>query len=96
MKVLAAILLLTGCATPGTFDGERPLKVGQESRWVTLERTYTATEDCGRKASAPPGWRIVACASYNDVHCTIRMQPDASDDTLGHETRRCFDGAWHS
>lgn len=94
MKLRLLLILcsvLAGCASLE----ERPVKVGTESQWITLERTYTATEDCSRHAQAAPGWKIIACATFDHVSCRIKMQPTASDDTLGHETRHCFDGAWH-
>lgn len=88
---VALSLSLGGCAT---FE-ERPIKVGTETRLVTLMRTYTATEECSKLATAPPGWGIAACATHGPYHCTIRMRPDATDDTLGHELRHCVDGDWH-
>lgn len=89
-------LLLAGCASnPGTFDGQRPYKVTTETRVVTLARDCSAGERCAAKKQAPPGWKVVACAEYNDIICTINAAPDATDDTLGHELRHCFDGAWH-
>lgn len=88
---VAISLALGGCAS---FE-ERPVKVGSETRVITLTRTYAATEDCGKTASAAPGWRIVACAAHNESTCKITMQPTAGDDVLGHEARHCFDGNWH-
>ena len=88
---IAISLVLGGCVTLE----ERPVKEGVDTRVITLERTYSATEECGKRAVAPPGWKIVACAQHGEAGCKITMQPTASDDVLGHEARHCFDGAWH-
>ena len=89
-RLLILCSLLAGCAT---MD-ERPIKVSTETRIITLERSWDARSKCHSMASVPPGWKIVACATLGAA-CTIYMQPDAGDDTLGHETRHCFDGDWH-
>lgn len=93
MRYLVMILcsLMAGCA--GVT--ERPVKTGEETRIVTLNRTYAATQECSKDVTAAPGWYVVACATFNDILCRITMRPDATDDTLGHESRHCFDGAWH-
>lgn len=92
MKYLLIVLLLAGCAS---FE-ERPIKTGAETRVITLDRTYTATEECNKLgAVVAPGWRVLACAQINGTLCRITMQPAATDDTLGHEARHCFDGMWH-
>lgn len=88
---VALSLFLGGCASVE----ERPVKAGPEVRIVTLERTYAATEECGKLTSAPPGWKIVACATLGEAVCKIIAQPTADDDVLGHEVRHCFDGTWH-
>lgn len=95
LLLLLSSLVLVGCATTGTFDGERPHKVGSETRLVTLIRSADASDKCAAHKPAPPGWRVIACAEFNDTICRIYMKPDASDDTLGHEARHCFDGSWH-
>jgi hypothetical protein len=90
--LLSTMLLLTGCAS---FE-ERPVKEGMDTRVVSLQRTYQAQEQCERAgANAAPGWKVVACAKFNQIQCTIIMRPDATDETLGHEARHCFDGSWH-
>jgi uncharacterized protein YceK len=92
VRILLILLLLSGCAS----IEERPVKTGSDVRVVTLYRTYQATEECNRRGTAAaPGWKVAACASFNNQICTIVAQPTASDEILGHEVRHCFDGAWH-
>lgn len=88
---VALALFLGGCAS---FE-DRPVKVGSTVSIITLERTYTATEECNKGIAVAPGWKILACAEYGNSLCKITMQPTASDEILGHEARHCFDGAWH-
>lgn len=89
--LLLLALFIGGCAS---FE-ERPLKVGTDTRYIILIRAYDTREECSRLSTSPPGWRPIACATLRPTDCTIRMQPDATDDTLGHEVRHCFDGDWH-
>ena len=96
--LLLTTLFLTSCAEiSGTFDGERPLKAGLETKTITLLRTYDASEECTRLTwnKVPPGRKAIACASWGETNCLIRIKPDASDEVLGHEVRHCFDGSWH-
>ncbi len=90
--IVLVIFLLASCAVLE----ERPVIVGNETRIITLKRTYNATNECiSLGAKAPPNWKVEACAQFNQTNCLILMKPDATDETLGHEARHCFDGSWH-
>lgn len=84
-------VLLCGCET---FE-ERPVKVGEDTRAITLVRTYSAAAKCEADTTVPPGWKVIACAYPGPILCTIKLHPMASDEVLGHEVRHCFDGYWH-
>jgi hypothetical protein len=91
VKPLFACLLLVGCATMEPY----PIKTGVDTVTVQLIRADDAQLTCTKMSGASIGQHIEACALPSITHCTIYMLPNASNDLLGHETRHCFDGAWH-
>lgn len=90
---LTLSLALAGCAGLE----ERPIHAGVATRSITLERSYSARAECtaATRTQVAAGWYAEACAYYRANPCVIKMEPDASDATLGHEVRHCFDGPWH-
>lgn len=88
---LATLLpvLLTSCGKEYPED-----ITGTKTVLVRLTRRPDAGAECARRTGIE---QSIACATYtkDGTFCEIVMQPDASNEDLGHEARHCFDGNWH-
>ena len=81
MRSIAIVALLSGCATDG-----------MTVRWRQHE--FTALQEVCR---APGKILVDGCYQRAGNVCVVstwRGDPGLHD-TLGHEVRHCFEGAWH-
>lgn len=82
MAVSFALVFLAGCAAGA----------GMRIRWERY-----AIEELQRVCGAPRAIRVVGCYARVGDSCVVRTwdQDPELHDTLGHEVRHCFEGAWH-
>ena len=92
-------MLLTGCNTFQTTPVNNEVTI----TWVRYNSEAAVDEKCKSLSKSTSTYRtILGCAVPNlkAKTCTIyTVNPRGLDDrhtcTLGHETKHCFDGAYH-
>lgn len=64
--------------------------------WITATNVQEACDaEIKKYGKKSFGYTLNACAFWDGDKCTIITAKTTSMHTLGHETRHCFQGAWH-
>jgi len=98
MKKLSIILclLLAGCASVFSDPYEFETTHIRETRiikWIVVDNADYHCKNLMQIKSFD--MRVIACASFNEIYCTIYTESVLNHNTVGHEIRHCFQGAWH-
>ncbi len=84
---LAAFVALAGCA--GSEDAIR-------IRWIKAESVADADLWCETLMKRRAPMMLRGCQTWDRAQrVCIVVAPAGDNETLGHEVRHCFEGAWH-
>lgn len=95
-KVLIALVLLSNLASAETFDATKGDKEQMVITWRRVDNVSQACETESRKlGNGGFGYALMGCSFWTGNQCTIITGKKTDLDTLGHETRHCFQGRFH-
>ena len=103
-KALAVILMfIVGTATADNwkdpeakFDARKLMTEKTTITWQRVDNVQSVCEAESRKRGLGGfGYSVYACAFWEQNTCTIITSKRPTLHDLGHETRHCFQGAFH-
>jgi len=102
-KVLGILFLISSVAHAGSydkFDATHNMNNQVAITWIQVDDVNKACEaESRRRGNRGFGYALEACSFWpapgGPKVCTIITKKSTDLDTLGHETRHCFQGNWH-
>jgi hypothetical protein len=105
-KVVAALAILITTAAmakdPSDIDPRQPFDATKKETnqttvtWVTVDDVPKACRAMDQKyGTKMERGRAIACSFWTQSTCTIITSNHPNIESLGHEMRHCFQGAWH-
>jgi hypothetical protein len=101
-KVLLGVLVCMSSVAnaTGTFDATKNMSNQITITWLQVDNVTAACDaESKRRGNGGFGYALDACSFWPPAGgpkvCTIITGKRTDLDTLGHETRHCFQGNWH-